>query len=200
MPGINRLLLFWGCLLVLSGWQPMLAQQADFDYGIEAVHLFEVNAANNSKPVDGLEAYLYDIGPQPDFVFKVDVKQRHGSSTLAQKSKLVVERYVLLARTGQTVYDGLSNAKPDLKQDTAWVYHGPVELVFTRKQSGAHVTFTSAPHQMLFLDPAAPITFARPADYSILGYAYRFLLVPANLAQQDKNPADNAYQLTFMKP
>ncbi|MEM8485266.1 MAG: hypothetical protein AAF564_06935 [Bacteroidota bacterium] len=198
IPGIARTVLLVSCLL--GSIQHAWAQQATFDYGIADVRMFDVDAADNRKIVDGLEAYLYDIGPQPHFVFEVDVRQHAGKSTNAIKSNLVVELYLLLARTGNAVYKSLSNPQADLGNDTTWVYHGPVALTFSRKQAGKHTTFTSAPHQMLFLDPAAPITFARPADFSILGYAYRFLLVPAHLAQQDANPADNAFQLTFMKP
>lgn len=204
MSGIRCTAVLSACLFFLLCKQSVWAQQGDFDYSIADVQMFEVDAAKNLTPVDGLEAYLYDIGPQPRFVFEVTVKQHSGKSPNARRSRLVVERYLLLAPTGKSVYADLPKAQPDVVRDTSWVYHGPVALDFTRKQtgsaSGSTVTFTSAPHQMIFLDPSAPITFARPADFFILGYAYRFLLVPANLAQQDINPADNAHQLTFMKP
>ena len=172
-------------------------QQISFDYGISAVRVFEVGDSRQ-EVVDGFERYLYDIGPEPRFEFEIDVKQTLGNSRHAQHSDLVVERYMLLARSGDTAYPQLG--KYEVEQDTAWVYHGPVSLDFTRQQRGAVVTFTSSPHQLPFLNPDSPITFARPADFTILGFAYRFLLEPAKLNMKDSNLEDNAYLLEFMKP
>ncbi len=185
------------CLIPGLMPQQAAAQQRSFDYGISAVRVFEMGDSRQ-EVVDGFERFMYDIGPDPRFVFEVDVTQTLGNSRLAQHSKLVVESYMLLVRSGDRAYPQLSEY--EVEQDTAWVYHGPVSLTFDREQRGSVVTFTSGRHQLPFLNPDSPITFARPADFTILGFAYRFLLKPTKLNLSDSNPADNAYQLTFMKP
>ena len=164
--------------------------------------MYEVDAASgDTKQVSSLDAHLYDIGPMPHFFFKVEVAQLGGGSPNASRAALNVERYMLLRANGTSVYEGLSNAYPDAAAPPAWVYHGPVPLNFSRSTAGdSTVIFTSEPQQLSFLDPENPITYARPMDFKIIGFAYRFILTPASFHQRDINPADNAYQLEFLKP
>ena len=164
--------------------------------------MFEVDpASGDTHRVSSLEAYLYDIGPNPYFFFKAEVEQLAGGSLNAGKTELIVERYVLLKAHEASVYKGLDNEYPDIDASPAWAYHGPVELSFSKSvASEAKVVFTSEPEQISFLDPENPVTFARPMDYKIVGFAYRFILLPASIHQHDKNPSDNTYQLTFLKP
>ena len=166
------------------------------------MQMFEVDRANGDKQrIHNLEAYLYDIGPMPYFSFEVEAEQLTGSSPNAGKAKLNVERYMLLLANDVSVYEGLKNQFPDVEASPVWTYHGPVEMSFSRKSSSSKkVIFTSNPHQVTFLDPENPITFARPSDYTIIGFAYRFILTPISYLHQDHNPADNTFQLTFLKP
>lgn len=189
------------CLLTLGIPAPLRAQPASFDYGIDAVRMYEIEPASGQKRLlESLAPYLYDIGPKPLFVFEVDVIQRDGSSLLAGRANLKVERYLLLASDSDSTYMGIESSYPDVSTSPAWTYHGPVPLQFTRTATGNSVTFVSAPYQITFLDPEDPITFARPIGYKILGFAYRFALVPARVNQTDSNLRDNALQLEFLRP
>ena len=164
--------------------------------------MYEVDAQRGDpQRVFSLEAHLYDIGPSPSFFFKVEVAQLAGSSPNASKASLRVERYMLLRANETSLYEGLDNAYPDAAASPAWVYHGPVALNFSRSTAGdSIVVFTSEPQQLSFLDPENPITFARPMDFKIIGFAYRFILTPTAIHQVDKNPSDNVFQLDFLKP
>ena len=198
--------LYWiGGLLFLLGAtisSEVIAQSTIFDYRIDTVQLYELDPTSGEKrPIDDLAPYLYDIGPDPQFLFEVHVTQLDGGSRLARRANLVTERYLLLEALPDSTYSGLDNVHPDLSTSPAWVYHGPVALAFSRKAGKNNsVSFTSTPHQFPFLDPQNPITFARPIGYKILGFAYRFALVPANINHQDSNPKDNAVQLSFLRP
>ncbi len=164
--------------------------------------MFEVDpSSGETKPVTSLAAYLYDIGPQPHFVFTATVLQQSGSSPQAGRATLKVEQYILLQANEHAVYDGLENQFPDARPSPGWSYHSPVRLTFSRSSAGNNVVlFTSDPVQLSFLDAENPLTFARPADFTILGYAFRFALMPDSVKDQDINRRDNAFQLTFLKP
>ncbi|MFK7844403.1 MAG: hypothetical protein AB8G77_03810 [Rhodothermales bacterium] len=194
-------MIFW--LTSYPGASSSYGQKSAIDYRINKVEMFETDSHNGSKkPVPNLEAYLYDIGPMPSFTFEVEVEQLHGNSLNANKTDLIVERYILLKANDISVYEGLQNEHEDVNASPAWSYHGAVPLQFSRKAStGSNkVQFISKPYQISFLDPENPLTFARPANYTIIGYAFRFLLSPSSIHVKDKNPTNNAYQLTFLKP
>ena len=165
--------------------------------------MYEIDVENGEKkPLDNLQAYLYDIGPEPSVVFELEVEQLLAPSKEARRANIVVERYMLLKPNQHTVYDGLDSLHTNANDSLQWVYHGPVNLSFSRQTEvhSSDVTFTSSPHQFTFLDPENPITFAKPLNYTIQGFAFRFALVPSSFLLQDENWSNNAYQLTFLKP
>lgn len=179
----------------------IMAQSSMFDYKIEEVRMYEqVAETGELRQVESISSYLYDIGPNPAFVFEVEVIQLEGSSTLARRATLVVEQYLLLETHADSIYKGLNLQHPDAEATPAWTYHSPVSLPFTRSAHEQRITFTSSPVHLDFLDPDNAITFARPLNYKILGFAYRFALVPTRINDNDSNPQNNASQLTFLRP
>ena len=179
------------------------AQKNGFDYGIKSVLMYEIDQQSDErKQIVNLEAYLYDIGPQPHFEFEITVEQITSPSWQAKKVDIVVERYALLKTNENAIYNGLDSIHPDAGDSTFWTYHGPVQITFTRSanKNNNEVTLTSNPYQFSFLDPKNPITFARPLNYTILGYAFRFSLQPSSIQEKDTDLSNNAYQLTFLKP
>ncbi len=178
-----------------------LAQPYGFDYKIGEVRMYEIMAETGElRQIENITPYLYDIGPNPSFVFEVEVEQLEGGSLLARRAELVVEQYMLLENNADSMYQGLELQYTDVMDSPAWTYHSPIPLQFTRSSHEGWITFTSAPTHLDFLDPENPITFARPLNYKILGFAYRFTLIPTRITDNDTNFANNSTQLTFLRP
>ena len=173
-----------------------------FDYAIASARMFEIDATTGTKQyVDDLGAYLYDIGPKPSFHFEITVHQLQAPSSMANKVRLVVERFILLeSKKENHAYAGIDSVYQELTlSEPTWVYSGPVPMDFKRSTSGNTVIFTSPDTTLDFLDPDEPLTFAAPYGFSLHGFAYRFILVPTHLHQRDSDPTNDAIQLTFIK-
>lgn len=191
--------LILGCLLLHAN---AFAQKTVIDYELSSVTMFEVDSSSGTQTaIQNLNAYLYDIGPEPTFVFEVVIDQKAGATWQASGVELIVEQYILLKASKNSAYKDLDKQYQDVAASPAWSYHGPVQLDFSRQSTEQNrVRLTSEPHQLPFLDPSNPLTFANPVDYNILGFAYRFYLKPAAIGSSDSNPADNAQHLVFLKP
>jgi len=204
-PKIGRLIR--AALLSAAGLYAIGAANAQpnqaFDYGIFDVRMMLMDASTGESTLvapDELGAYLYDIGPTPRVRFEVVVDRKEEMDSLGIRIDLAMERYILLASRRARVYEGLDPVFPDARfSEPTWVYSGPLDLSYERKVREDTLRFVTEPFVIDFLDPKNPLTGALPEDFSLPGFAYRFLLKSAVLHQKDASPADNAFQLTFMK-
>ncbi len=190
--------LCWLCCLTPDADAQHLVDVGIFDV---RMHLIVPNTGE-SLPVttDQLGAYLYDIGPTPNVRFEVLVDTKKQPASASPKLDLSIERYMLLASREVSAYAHLPNRFPDATfSEPTWIYSGPVPLTHKLLVQQDTLRFITEPYAIDFLDPENSLTFALPADYTLTGFAIRFLLKPAALRSRDGHPADNAFQLTFMK-
>lgn len=198
---IYSLILLFGSLYCL----PVIAYgQTIIDVGIHDVRMHLITPDTGETRIvttDQLGAYLYDIGPIPRVQFEVLIDSKKHPATVSPKLDLKIERYILLASREASAYKQLPDKKhPDATLgEPTWVYSGPVSLSFNRSIQHDTVRLITEPFDIDFLDPDHPLTFALPADYTLTGFSYRFLLKPSALRSRDSDPSDNAFQLTFLK-
>lgn len=194
-------------LILLLGWlfyvTPDTAAQHLIDAGIFDVRMqLILPNTGESHPVttDQLGAYLYDIGPAPRVRFEVLVDTKKQPATASPKLDLKIERYLLLTSREESAYTHLPNKYPDAAfSEPTWIYSGPVPLSYNRIVRDDTLRFITEPYAIDFLDPENPLTLALPVDFTLPGFAYRFLLQPAALRSRDGHSGDNAFQLTFLK-
>ena len=172
-----------------------------FDYKIRDIELFEIIAGSNERQkVYDLGAYMYDIGPAPVFQFDVHIEQLYNPSPNARKAQLDVDQYMLLVSKESHTFINVDSMYKDVNlQVPMWTYQSPVKLAFTCSETKLNVVCTSDPITPQFMAPNDPLTSAKPHAFHILGYAYRFVLLPSEAKGMDQDPTNNAYQVTFMK-
>ena len=188
-------------LLSLLAVLPAHSQSTiSIDYALQSIKLFEIRPdTKQRKPVHDLGAYMYDIGPAPVFQFDVHIEQLSNPAPQAKHTEIIVEQFMLLKSRQSHSYHKLNNSYSDLMAtDPTWVYQYPVQLSFTCIQK-EDVVCTSSPISPSFMSPDNPLTYAAPHAFQILGYAFRFTLVPSDTRIKDTNLSNNAYQVTFMK-
>ena len=196
---MKRINLLFAATLVCSLVQAQ--STSTFDYAIQSVITYEVAQDSGDRiEVIDLGAYMYDIGPAPLFEFVVEIEQLDNPTPNAAYAKIRVEQYMLLSAKENHSYSSLDTTYADMDAHQAsWTYHTPVNVSFSCNQEHDNVVCTSMPYSPQFMNPDAPLAYASPHAYHILGYAYRFVLEPASIHIKDRDQSNNAYQVTFMK-
>ena len=190
-------------LLSLATGNPSTYGQAvvSYDYAIRSIELFNILPDSGEKVrIHDLGAYMYDIGPAPVFQFQVEIEQYKNPSIAANYAKLEVEQYMLLvSRTNHSFVNVDSLYKEAVLTEPTWVYHSPVSMSFSCESLSSIVRCISSSNSPLFMNPDHPLSYASPHAYQLLGFAYRFVLVPAHARARDTNQQNNSFQVTFMK-
>ena len=196
---MERIILLFASILVCS---LVKAQSVSlYDYAIRSVRIYEIapDSGKRSEIMD-LGAYMYDIGLAPLFEFEVEIEQLYNPSQNAAHARIRTEQYMLLTAKETHSYINLDTTFADvIASQASWTYQSPVILSFSCNQEPRKVLCTSDPSSLQFMDPDDPLTHASPHAFQILGYAYRFVLVPSSIRFKDRDQSNNAYQVTFMK-